>query len=157
MSQDHGISCPYCIYEWVKDLEHFFYRECMSLCMVWPILEECDAVLIGVYKNNGSYSWIPSWTGFDYGQISIETATHSWSFHPMKDRFPFCFVWDRSLHFIQINHHVTEAEALAWKWLTAHVAHHYQVDIRGVMTHSVCLSAWVPQWAHKYTPNHQAS
>ncbi len=24
-----------------------------------------------------SYNWITSWTEFDYGQISIETATHS--------------------------------------------------------------------------------
>ncbi len=62
--------------------------------------KECVAVLIGLYKKNGavscvgidfyliwslyhavwdgsSYTWIPSWTEFDCGQISIETATHS--------------------------------------------------------------------------------
>ena len=69
--------------------------------------KECVAVLIGLYKKNGavsrvgidfcliwslylvktwlhhgvcegsSYTWITSWTEFDYGQISIETATHS--------------------------------------------------------------------------------
>ncbi len=46
-----------------------------------------------LYKKNGAvsfvgndfhliwplYIWIPSWTGFDCGQISIETATHSFN------------------------------------------------------------------------------
>ncbi len=53
-------------------------------------LKECIAVLIGLYlKKNGAVSCVKfafhliwplypvSWPGFDCGQISIETATHS--------------------------------------------------------------------------------
>ena len=47
--------------------------------------KECVAVLIGYIRKMVqfevlaliSYTWIPNWTGFVCGQISTETATHS--------------------------------------------------------------------------------
>ena len=41
----------------------------------------------GVWEG-GSYTWITSWTGFDYGQISIETATHSFLIRPLLGNWP---------------------------------------------------------------------
>ncbi len=79
----------------------FFPGKQLSLYFADPLLhKECAAVLIGLYRKNGerccsfmrwnlsnhmhhgihqggSEVMISSWTGFNHGQILIETATHS--------------------------------------------------------------------------------
>ncbi len=43
----------------------------------WALYLARTWLVVVQFARNENYTWIPSWTGFYCGQISIETATHS--------------------------------------------------------------------------------
>ncbi len=60
---------------------------CSFMSCNWFLLHENQHR--GMWKGS-SYTWIPCWSVFDYGQISIETATHSlFTIHAIN---PFFFL-----------------------------------------------------------------
>ena len=107
--------------------------------------EEYVSLLIGLYKNNVSVCvleiiWITSWTGFDSGQISIETETCSFGKFVVYELYFLCCLENN----ISSNSHKVYATNLECNFVRSWSNHRESLPLLAFhVTEQLSITIWL--------------
>ena len=134
--------------------------QCVVCLFQSPSWEVFFIFLIWNPPRVGVYTWTENSPSIEFAKKWPLSKYFKWMLVAFFSR-THIFVFLFSIRLLRISNRIALIE-LIWRYyvfpphatdenasVDTHVGHHYQVYIRCVMNHPVCLSVWVPHWAHK--------